>query len=97
MELLVRKLCRSAVGRYLIPFYGLYKCMRDRNMANLKEDIEVIGTGSRFQATMIGLVPINIIEAIGIYKFVEHAYANSGFLSELWQGLEMVGEYGFFT
>jgi len=82
---------------YLIPFLGLYAYIRDRNTPHLRGDITVIGTGSRFSAGMIGQVPLNIMESIGVYKSLEYFIQNPVQFSEIWKAIGDVGKYAFFT
>jgi hypothetical protein len=46
---------------------------------------------------MIGQVPLNIMESIGVYKSLEYFIQNPVQFSEIWKAIGDVGKYAFFT
>ena len=76
--------------RYLTPFYGLYAVIKNR------EKIEGQARG-KFGDLMLGIVPLNMLEAIGLYKFVDYVVKNPNFFYEAWQAIGDIGRYAFST
>ncbi len=87
---------------YFVPGYGLYTFFKDRNDPCMREEVTVIAdtinaTGSRFGALATGLIPLQIMEAIGLYKVSEYLVSNPEAFHQIWKAIGDIGRYAFST
>ena len=72
---------------YIAPFFGLGWLIKDRNKMNKEAE-------GKFAAMMFGAVPLNIIEAVCLYKFTRYVIEDPiNFINELQKGISLVGKY----